>query len=227
MSEIHLLQGDCRDIVPTLTGVSVVITDPPFNIGFDYEGYRDNLSDADYVELIARLKAFERLVVIHYPEESFRYVYPALGCPDDVIAWVYNGHTKRRFRLITTFGMKPDFSKVLQPFKNPNDKRIKAKVNKGVQGVPVYDWWHIEQVKNVSKDKTEHPCQMPLEVMERIVLTCTSEGDTVLDPFMGSGTTGVACVNLGRNFIGIEKASKYFKIAERRITDAQLQAVTA
>lgn len=68
-----------------------------------------------------------------------------------------------------------------------------------------------------------HPTQKPIELMEYLILTYSCEGDTVLDPFMGSGTTGVACVQTGRNFIGCELDPKYFAIAEKRIADAQLQ----
>lgn len=86
----------------------------------------------------------------------------------------------------------------------------------GAEGAKLYDWWEINQVKNVSKEKTEHPCQMPLKVMMNII-GILPEGYTILDPFMGSGTTGEACRLLGRDFIGIELDEKYFKIAKNRI----------
>jgi len=68
-----------------------------------------------------------------------------------------------------------------------------------------------------------HPTQKPIPVMEWCILHLTNEGDTILDPFMGSGTTGVACVKLNRNFIGIEINPDYFAIAQKRIADAQMQ----
>ena len=68
----------------------------------------------------------------------------------------------------------------------------------------------------MSKEKTAHPCQMPVEVMERVV-GVLPDGVTVSDPFMGSGTTGVACVRHGVDFIGIELDPAYHRIAERRI----------
>ena len=83
-------------------------------------------------------------------------------------------------------------------------------------GGRLYDWWNINQVKNVSKQKTKHPCQMPLKVMENII-GILPEDATIIDPFMGSGTTGVACKNLNRNFIGIEIDEEYFNIAKNRI----------
>ena len=82
----------------------------------------------------------------------------------------------------------------------------------------LYDWWEINQVKNVSKEKTKHPCQMPLEVMKRIVGILPPDY-TVVDPFMGSGTTALACKLLDRKFIGIELDAEYLDIAKNRVSD--------
>lgn len=68
-----------------------------------------------------------------------------------------------------------------------------------------------------SKDKRYHPTQKPSELVETLIKEYSAEGDTVLDCFMGSGTTGVACINTNRRFIGIEKDPKYFEIAKNRI----------
>ena len=70
---------------------------------------------------------------------------------------------------------------------------------------------------------TGHKSQKPLKLIRELIEKFTKEGDTIFDPFMGSGTTGVACVQTGRNFIGIEIDPTYFAIAERRIKEAQLQ----
>ena len=72
-------------------------------------------------------------------------------------------------------------------------------------------------------ERTLHPTQKPVALYEYLIRTYTNEGDTVLDIAMGSGTTGVACVQTGRNFIGIEIDKGYFDIAEKRIKEAQLQ----
>ena len=64
-----------------------------------------------------------------------------------------------------------------------------------------------------------HPCEKPTDVLERIIRTSTKEGGTVLDCFMGAGSTGIACVNTGRKFIGIEREERYFLIAEKRIKE--------
>ena len=71
-----------------------------------------------------------------------------------------------------------------------------------------------------------HPTQKPVDLLEWLIKTYTNEGDIVLDFTMGSGSTGVACVNLNRNFIGIEKEEKYFKIAQQRIQEAESLAFT-
>ena len=78
-----------------------------------------------------------------------------------------------------------------------------------------------QDMKN--KDKRYHPTQKPVELIEKIIQKSSNEGDTVLDPFMGSGTTGVACVNTNRNFIGIEIDEEYFKIAEKRIEKSKIR----
>ncbi len=75
----------------------------------------------------------------------------------------------------------------------------------------------FNSVRPKAKDKLPHPTQKPVSLMEYLILTYTNEGDIVLDNTMGSGTTGVACKNLNRSFIGIEKDEKYFNMAKKRI----------
>jgi site-specific DNA-methyltransferase (adenine-specific)/modification methylase len=89
-------------------------------------------------------------------------------------------------------------------------------------------WWSEDTnakifKKSVLSYSKEHPTQKPVELMEWCVSKLKANSGQVLDPFMGSGTTGVACANLGREFIGIEKEPKYFEIACRRIEQAQAQ----
>jgi DNA modification methylase len=141
--------------------------------------------------------------------------------PNRIVSWVYNSNTKRQHRDIAFYGFDPDFSKVKQPYKNPNDKRIKALIANGSQGTNIYDWWNINQIKNVSKEKTIHPCQMPLEVMDRII-KLLPQGVNVIDPYCGSGTTGIACVNNNIDFIGIDIVPEYAKLAEERIREVEI-----
>jgi len=79
--------------------------------------------------------------------------------------------------------------------------------------------WSIGTPRREEKVHAKHPTQKPLVLLERIIQASTNLGETVLDPFMGSGTTGVAALGLGRKFIGIEKESKYHEIAEKRLCD--------
>ena len=75
-------------------------------------------------------------------------------------------------------------------------------------------------VQKFKQEKGYHPTQKPVALMEYLIKTYTNEGDTVLDPTMGSGTTGVACVNTNRNFIGIERDEKYYEMAKSRIDES-------
>lgn len=155
-------------------------------------------------------------VIIHYPESLYRFSREINKIPSRVISWVYNSNTGRQHRDIAFFGVEPDMNKVRQPYKNPTDKRVQKLIESGRTGAKLYDWWNINQVKNVSKEKTSHPCQMPLEVMENII-GILPDNVTIIDPFMGSGTTGVACAKLNRNFIGCEMDKEYYEISAKRI----------
>ena len=85
-------------------------------------------------------------------------------------------------------------------------------------GVSLSDVWSdIPALPHNSKEKVNHPTQKPIALMERCISLITNNNDTILDFCMGSGSTGVACLNTNRNFIGIEKDDKYFKIAKKRI----------
>jgi DNA modification methylase len=220
---VELILGDCLEVMKGLPDKSVdaVITDPPFNIGYGYSTHIDNLGEEEYLALLSVIK--RPAVVIHYPEESINILPKVLGRCDEVVQWVYSSRLAKQHRTITFWGISPDFKKVREPYKiaTLKDKRNQHKINPN--GRAVKDWWSIPYVNNMNKEKTEHPCQMPTEVMKRIILISTNPGDTILDPFMGSGTTGVACVQTGRNFIGIEIDEDYFKIAEQRIKEAQMQ----
>ena len=113
-------------------------------------------------------------------------------------------------------GCKPNFKKVTQPYKNLNDKRIQKRIAEGKTGAKLYDWWNINQVKNVSKEKTEHPCQIPEKVIENIILTTASKDDLIIDVFAGSGTTGIVAEKLGYKSIMYEIDRDYCKIIEKR-----------
>lgn len=221
---MKLYNADCRDVIKKLNvNNAIIVTDPPFNIGYHYATYKDRLKEDEYLDFLSEV--FSDLncpfVVIHYPEMLYKLSARMNKTPEKVVSWVYNSNTAKQHRDICFFGIKPDFKKVVQPYKNPDDKRIKERIERGILGGRLYDWWQINQVKNVSKKGNCHPCVMPLQVMENIVGILPEEA-VVIDPFMGSGTTGVACANKGRDFIGMEMDETYFHIAKQRIESAVL-----
>jgi adenine-specific DNA-methyltransferase len=102
-------------------------------------------------------------------------------------------------------------------FKGPN----KGKLSCNPKGKNPSDIWEIPNVKSNHVEKTIHPCQFPVELIERLVLSMTNEGDWVFDPFMGVGSTAVAALINGRNAIGAEIMPEYIKIANERIKLAE------
>lgn len=115
---------------------AVLVSDPPFNIGYHYSGYKDRMKEEDYYQWLAGIirKAGIPAVIVHYPEALYRIAMSLGKAPERVASWVYNSNTARQHRDIAFFGIKPDFSKVRQPYKNPNDKRIKERIARGIGG---------------------------------------------------------------------------------------------
>lgn len=96
-----------------------------------------------------------------------------------------------------------------------------GEIEKAHGGATLYDWFNVNQVKNVSK-RYNHPCIMPLEVMKKVVGILPKDA-LIFDPFMGSGTTALACMELGYDFIGTEINEDYYEIAQCRIKDFTTQ----
>ena len=97
---------------------------------------------------------------------------------------------------------------------------IEASVKFGQEGKTYDEKYPTSQIRfNCREGRGLHPTQKPVALMEYLIKTYTNEGETVLDFTMGSGTTGVACMNTSRNFIGIERDDKYFEIAKNRILE--------
>ena len=210
-----LYRGDCMDMLPMLDKVDAVITDPPYGIGFKYEGsYLDTATT--YQRLIEPLRGLP-LALLQYPEEMMRLVCPILGAPDECLVWAYNSNLPRQSRLWGFWNLPVDFRRVRQPVKNPDCAKVAS------ADAASYDWVSdIHQVKGNGSEKSAHPCQVPVALMQRVITL--TDPQTILDPFMGSGTTGVAAMQMGRSFVGIEREQKYFDIACQRIEQAQKQA---
>ena len=213
-----LFNGDCQEVMTDIGYIekAIIVSDPPFNQNYHYSTYKDNKPEDEYYEWLSDIFYPYPSVIIHYPESLYKLAFQMGKFPERVVSWVYNSNTAKQHRDIAFFGVKPDFNKVRQPYKNPNDKRIKARIEEGKTGAKLYDWWNINQVKNVSKKDSTHPCQMPLEVMKNIV-GLLPEDAVIIDPFMGSGTTAVACEALNRKWIGIEMDEVYFTESIQRI----------
>ena len=212
-------------ILQTERGRVIMVSDPPFNIGYHYNTYEDKMSDSEYFTTLSTIFSQTPSVVIHYPESLYKLSYHMKKFPEKVCSWVYNSNTPKQHRDIAYFGVVPDFNQVRQPYKNPNDKRIQERIRNGSKGGRLYDWWNVNQVKNVSKTKCKHPCQMPVEVMRNVVGVLPMDS-IIIDPFMGTGTTGVAVIEMNREqgtkrkFIGIELDEEYFDIAKQRLIES-------
>lgn len=215
--EIKLIHGNCLEHIKNIPENVFLFSDPPYNQGYHYNSYKDNLGEDEYTTLLRTVFVGRKSIIIHYPEEMMQ-VFGAEYSNDlqQVVSWVYPSNTAKQHRLVAWFGCKPDMRKIPQPYKNPTDKRIAKRIAEGKMARS-YDWWEINQVKNVSKKGNPHPCPIPLELAEKVITSTTNEEDTICDPFMGSGTIGLACKKLNRNFIGIELDEVYYKYAEQRI----------
>ena len=209
--------GNFQDILETLK-FDFCITDPPYNVNYKYPDYKDRMPDEEYVKMLSYLNNF-KTIMIHYAEEFCGIVGEAMGRPTKCVSWCYSSNLARQSRMIAWFGCKPDFNLVKQPYKNPKDKRIQKLIENGSQGSRLYDWWSdIQLVKNVSKEKVcSFTNQIPVELLERIILLTTKEGDTIFDPFFGSGSLYFACKNTGRKCIGVEQSALHLQSFTERL----------
>lgn len=221
-NSVTLYCGDCREVLPTLGKVDAVVTDPPYGIGFKYESHID---DADsYPQFLWPII-----------EEAERHV--ADGGP--IFVWQAQEWMPRFAELF------PRKWRVMIAAKNFVQMRAVAMQH---AYEPVVVWWKpgakpwrsesgttyanrdwyvadsASAVSDVNRLAKQHPCPRQDDVCEFIVANWVPKERTILDPFMGSGTTGVACVKLGRQFIGIEIEPRYFDIACRRVEEATRQS---
>lgn len=220
--KIDIITGNCFDIISNIiesVNNPIIVTDPPYNVGYHYQGYKDNLPEDEYYKKLAFLGKLCPSVFIHYPESICKLSIEMNEAPERIISWVYPSNTQRQHRDIAFYRIKPDFNKVRQPYKNQNDKRV-IKLQERTGGAKMYDWIEMNQVKNVSKEKTSHPCQIPLELMRKIV-KLLPENATIIDPFCGSGTTLIACKLERYNGIGIEMNPDYIEITKQRLEETK------
>lgn len=220
--DIEIYNGNNIDVLKYLQidfDKCIFVSDPPFNIGYHYNQYNDKMNESDYFKWLSEIFGKNKQVIIHYPESLYKHSFNIGLFPNKIVSWVYNSNTGKQHRDIAFFNVIPNFRKVGQDYKNPNDKRIAKRIADG-KIARLYDWWEINQVKNVSSEKTEHPCQMPLKVMENII-GILPDDFIIIDPFLGSGTTALACKKYNRKFIGIEIDPKYFEISKQRLLNSK------
>ena len=210
-----LYLGDCREILPTLPKVDAVITDPPYGTGTSKKSglRKGSIAKTDYAGFFDSLENVTENVipVIAYCVERVGRV--ALTCGFKAM-WHYPkpGHVGSFQYGAGTTVMSCWGPALWQPILfYGRDPRQGTLTPDSFQGC------------NDSDITTDHPCPKPIKSWTRLVVRASLDGEVVLDPFMGSGTTGVACMYTARRFIGIEREPKYFDIACRRIEDAQRQ----
>ena len=238
MSEYTLHHGDCLDILPTLApgSVDAVICDPPYGttackwdsvIPFEpmWAGIKRVLKPRGACVLFGSQPFTSALVMSNPAQYSHSWVWKKsrasgfldanrkpLKIHEDVIVFA-SGYTT----------YNPQKEPCARRFKAPGGNA--AQYNGGFERRPLraYDDRFPTSVLSVDSHAaaaTDHPTQKPLALLEYLVKTYTNAGDTVLDFAFGSGTTGAACGNLSRRFIGIERDETYFKLAAERIATA-------
>lgn len=222
IGDCTLYLGDCLEIMKSIPDKSVdaVITDPPY--GIDYQSNmrsdrfgklpNDSHANAEWLGEISRIVKKDACILLFTRwdvEWWWKLAIETIGAsirsqviwykPSGGIGDLQHAYLSNHENMwFATFG----------DWKFPNKRPISV--------------YHIHKEPNINY---VHPTQKPISLMLKIVGDLSNKTDTILDPFMGSGTTGVACVQTGRNFIGVEIDEGYFKIAERRIKDAQQQMI--
>lgn len=229
--------------------VQLIITSPPYNIGkeyekkIDYSTYLENMTPV-IEELYRVLRPGGSLCwqvgngvrdgeifpldILFYP------IFSSLKLKlRNRIVWSFGHglHAKNRFsgryETILWFTKGDDYifdlDSVRVPSKYPNKKHYKGPKKGLVSSNPLGknpgDVWEITNIKALHPEKTEHPCQFPTALVDRIVKALSEPGDIVLDPFVGSGTTMVVAAANGRKSLGIEISSKYVNITRKRVNN--------
>ncbi len=198
IGDATLYLGDCRDILPTLPCVDAVVTDPPY--GTNVTEWDVTISARDVAAIADKAANYS---VWFYSNTRLAHLLGALrdtGRDTWVAVW----------EKINSVGFERRFAPQWVP------------IVIAYTGSPPF-WGKDLCVCPIVPQTNGHPTPKPIGVTEWCVSRAACEGETVLDPFMGSGTTGVACAKLGRKFIGIEIEPAYFDIACKRIEEAWKQ----
>ncbi len=196
-----LYLGDCMDILPTLAKVDAVITDPPYGIG----------ESSKKVSSRGKLAA---------PKDYGDFDWDKAPPPDALIELIRTKGQHQAFFGGNYFTLPPTSCWLVWDKLNGSNDFADCELawTNWPKAVRRLQWRWNSMIRQGNEERY-HPTQKPLEVMKWVIELCP-KAETILDPFMGSGTTGVAAIQLGRKFIGIEREPKYFDIACQRIEQA-------
>jgi len=243
----RLFQKDVLVLLKELPdrSVDMVYGDPDYNVGVKY-GDKSYTRTFDeylqwYIELAREslrvLKDTGNMFFVNYPKQNayLRVRYLDGACYDvSDYAWVYNtnvGHTPKRFTtahrsiLHCRKTKSNNFYKdnVAVPYQNPTDRRILRNLANGSSGRMPYDWFYFNLVKNVSREKTVHACQIPQGLAGLLIKSCTMPGDIVVVLFGGSGSEIEVCKVLNRQFISAEVDEKYYQMILDRLNMGRIE----
>ena len=231
--------------------IKLVVTSPPYNLGKEYENKLDMKTYLDQQKKVIEecVRTLDDQGSICW--EVGNYVENGQVKPLDILLYpIFNnlglimrnriiwhfGHglhaSKRfsgRYETIIWFTKTDNYTfnldEVRVPSKYPNKKHFKGPKKGQLSCNPLgknpSDVWEVPNVKANHIEKTVHPCQFPVELIERLVLSLSNKGDRVLDPFMGVGSTAIAALIHGRRAVGAELIYEYVKIAKERIGKAE------
>jgi len=237
----EIIKGDCIEIMKNIPDNSIDMTfaDPPFNLGKQYNVYDDTKKTNVYLdwckswinEMVRITKPTGSIFVHNIPKWLTYYsnflneiayfknwlVWDALSKPAGM------GLQPAHYGILYYHksSKKAKFYKTRYPHKRCSECGC---LEKHYGGSPVHPfgplisdvWTDIHRVRG-KKNRDKHPCQLPIPLLERIILMVTDENDIVLDPFVGTGTTAIAAKRLGRRFIGIDMDDSYVKISKNKL----------
>src|SRR5690349_13732571 len=227
--------------------VDLLIADPPYGLGKDYGNDSDKLDASAYLAwmeqwidiALPKLKASGSLYIFltwRYSPEIFVMLKRRMTMINEII-WdrrvpSMGGSTRKFSSVHDTIGFfvkAKDYYFDLDAVRIPYDAETKKARSRSIfvgkkwleVGYNPKDVWSVSRLHRQHGEREDHPTQKPLEIVERMVLASCPEGGTVLDPFMGSGTSAAAAVRHGRRFVGFELNPDYFKIVEKRVVEAR------
>ena len=209
IGDCTLYLGDCLDVLPTLEGVDAVVTDPPYG-AVTHAGARGGAGGTILVDFasidILQFKIFAELMVA----VARRWV--VMTCE-----WRHAASIESQGLPLIRLGVwiKPNGAPQFTGDRPGTGWEAVAILHR--PGKKKWNGGGHHAVWTCNIEQGKHPTQKPLRLVKEWVELFSDHGETVLDPFMGSGTTGVACVRTGRRFVGVEKEPKYFEIACQRI----------